>query len=51
MLMFDFSAYFLYFLAAKDERQLLGSTFGPDGPFGGRLWGWNVSPMGFASSC
>jgi hypothetical protein len=51
MLMFDFSAYFLHFLAATDERQLLGSTFGPDGPFGGRWWGWNVAPMGVASSC
>jgi hypothetical protein len=51
MLMFDFSAYFLHFLAAKDERQLLGSTLGPDGPFGGRWWGWNVAPMGVSSSC
>ena len=51
MLMFDFSAYFLHFLAAKNERQLLGSTLGPDGPFRGRWWAWNVAPMGVASSC
>jgi hypothetical protein len=51
MLMFNFSAYFLHFLAAKNERQLLGSTLGPDGPFGGRWWAWNVAPMGVASSC
>ena len=38
MLMFDFLAYFLHFLVAKEERQLLGSTLGLDGPFEGRWW-------------
>ena len=50
-LKFNSSAYFLHFLAAKDEIQLLGSTFGPDGSFGGRWWGWNVAPMGVAALC
>ena len=36
MLMFGFLGCFLQFLVAKGERQLLGSTLGLDGSFGGR---------------
>ena len=48
---FDFSAYFLHFLASKRDRQLMGCTLGTDGPLGGRWWVWNVAPMGIGPSC
>jgi hypothetical protein len=48
---FDFSAYFLHFLAPKRDRQFMGCTLGADGPLGGRWWGWNVAPMGIGPSC
>ena len=45
---FDFSAYFLHFLASQRDRQFMGCTLGTDGPLGGRWWVWNVAPMGVA---
>ena len=48
---FDFSAYFLHFLASKRDRQFMGCTLGEDGSLSGRWWGWNVAPMGIGPSC